>query len=49
MAKLSRAAKGSKTYKVHLPKDVPARDFWSFTLLECVGVCVWIAGFLATV
>jgi len=23
---------GSKTYKVHLPANVPAKDFWSFTL-----------------
>lgn len=23
---------GSKTYKVHLPPDVPARQFWAFTL-----------------
>ena len=23
---------GSKTYKVHLPPNVPAKDFWSFTL-----------------
>jgi hypothetical protein len=25
---------GSKTYKVHLPPNVPARDFWSFTLYD---------------
>ncbi|QDV62344.1 DUF1254 domain-containing protein [Crateriforma conspicua] len=25
---------GSKTYKIHLPKDVPAKDFWSFTLYD---------------
>jgi hypothetical protein len=25
---------GSKTYKVNLPKDVPAKDFWSFTLYD---------------
>ncbi|MGJ8672913.1 DUF1214 domain-containing protein [Rubritalea sp.] len=25
---------GSKTYKFHLPKDVPAKDFWSFTLYD---------------
>ena len=23
---------GSKTYKVHLPKNVPAKQFWAFTL-----------------
>ncbi|MGI9366442.1 MAG: DUF1214 domain-containing protein, partial [Rhizobiaceae bacterium] len=25
---------GSKTYKVNVPKDVPAKDFWSFTLYD---------------
>ena len=25
---------GSKTYKVHLPVNVPAKDFWSFTLYD---------------
>ena len=25
---------GSKTYKINLPKDVPAKDFWSFTLYD---------------
>jgi len=25
---------GSKTYKVHLPPNVPAKDFWSFTLYD---------------
>lgn len=25
---------GSKTYKVKVPKDVPAKDFWSFTLYD---------------
>lgn len=25
---------GSKTYKVNLPKDIPAKDFWSFTLYD---------------
>jgi hypothetical protein len=25
---------GSKTYKVHLPPKVPAKDFWSFTLYD---------------
>ena len=25
---------GGKTYRVHLPQDVPAKDFWSFTLYD---------------
>jgi hypothetical protein len=25
---------GSKTYRVHLPSNVPAKDFWSFTLYD---------------
>ena len=25
---------GSKTYRVHLPANVPAKDFWSFTLYD---------------
>jgi hypothetical protein len=25
---------GSRTYKVHLPPNVPAKDFWSFTLYD---------------
>jgi hypothetical protein len=25
---------GSKTYQVHLPPNVPAKDFWSFTLYD---------------
>ena len=25
---------GSKTYRVHVPPDVPAKDFWSFTLYD---------------
>jgi len=25
---------GGKTYKVHVPADVPAKDFWSFTLYD---------------
>ena len=29
-----RALDGSKTYKVHLPPNVPAKDFWSFTLYD---------------
>jgi len=28
------ALDGSKTYKIHLPPDVPAKDFWSFTLYD---------------
>jgi len=29
-----RAFDGGKTYKVHLPPNVPAKDFWSFTLYD---------------
>ena len=25
---------GSKTYKINVPKNVPAKDFWSFTLYD---------------
>ena len=25
---------GSKTYKINVPKDVPVKDFWSFTLYD---------------
>ena len=25
---------GAKTYKVHVPPNVPAKDFWSFTLYD---------------
>jgi hypothetical protein len=25
---------GSKTYKLHLPPNIPARDFWSFTVYD---------------
>jgi hypothetical protein len=25
---------GSKTYKVHLPPNIPAKDFWSFTIYD---------------
>jgi hypothetical protein len=28
------AVDGSKTYKIHLPPNVPAKDFWSFTLYD---------------
>ena len=28
------ALDGSKTYKVHLPPNVPAKDFWSFTVYD---------------
>ena len=28
------ALDGSKTYKINLPKDVPAKDFWSFTIYD---------------
>jgi len=28
------ALDGRKTYKVHLPPNVPAKDFWSFTLYD---------------
>ena len=32
--KEGNALDGSKTYKVTLPKDIPAKDFWSFTLYD---------------
>jgi hypothetical protein len=32
--KEGNALDGSKTYKVHLPPNVPAKDFWSFTLYD---------------
>lgn len=28
------ALDSSKTYKINLPKDIPAKDFWSFTLYD---------------
>jgi len=28
------ALDGSKSYKIHLPANVPAKDFWSFTLYD---------------
>jgi hypothetical protein len=30
----AQSAAGSKTYKINLPKDVPAKDFWSFTIYD---------------
>jgi hypothetical protein len=30
----SQPLDGSKTYKVHLPPNVPAKDFWSFTVYD---------------
>ena len=30
----NKAFDGAKTYKVHLPANVPAKDFWSFTLYD---------------
>jgi hypothetical protein len=32
--KNSDALDGSKTYRIHLPPNVPAKDFWSFTLYD---------------
>ncbi len=32
--KYGKPLDGSKTYKINLPKDVPAKDFWSFTLYD---------------
>ena len=29
-----QALDGSKTYKIHLPPNVPAKDFWSFTIYD---------------
>jgi hypothetical protein len=29
-----KAFDGSKTYKLHLPKDVPVNDFWAVTLYD---------------
>jgi hypothetical protein len=31
---VGNAFNGSKTYRVHLPPNVPAKDFWSFTLYD---------------
>ncbi len=30
----TRGLDGSKTYKVHLPPNIPAKDNWSFTLYD---------------
>ena len=30
----NNALDGSKTYRIHLPPNVPAKDFWSFTLYD---------------
>jgi hypothetical protein len=32
--KNGNALDGSKTYKIHLPPNVPAKDFWSFTVYD---------------
>jgi len=32
--KNGNALDGSKTYRIHLPPNVPAKDFWSFTLYD---------------
>jgi len=32
--KEGNALDGSKTFKIHLPPNVPAKDFWSFTLYD---------------
>ena len=32
--KSGRPFVGDQTYKIHLPKNVPAKDFWSFTLYD---------------
>ncbi len=32
--KNGQALDGSKTYKINLPKNIPAKDFWSFTLYD---------------
>ena len=32
--KRGNALDGSKTYRIHLPPNVPAKDFWSFTLYD---------------
>jgi hypothetical protein len=29
-----KALDGSKTYKIHLPANIPARDFWSFVVYD---------------
>jgi hypothetical protein len=30
----SKPLDGSKTYKIHLPPDIPAKDFWSFVVYD---------------
>jgi len=32
--KTGNALDGGKTYRIHLPPNVPAKDFWSFTLYD---------------
>ncbi|MEZ6073192.1 MAG: DUF1254 domain-containing protein [Pirellulales bacterium] len=32
--KNGKSLDGSKSYKIHLPPNVPAKDFWSFTLYD---------------
>jgi hypothetical protein len=32
--KAGNALDGSRTYRIHLPPNVPAKDFWSFTLYD---------------
>ena len=34
LGKDGNALDGSKTYKIHLPPNVPAKDFWSFTIYD---------------
>jgi hypothetical protein len=29
-----RALEGGKTYKIHVPKDIPAKQFWSLTMYD---------------
>ena len=32
--KSGNVLEGSRTYKIHLPPNIPAKDFWSFTLYD---------------